>query len=248
MPANAAILPSLTSSNSSRIRPRKSETRTHRSHMCREPDMGNMSATEMDGFLHQRLGADLQPRQGREGNHNGKHAGTRCPVHASCIIGCVATLLERRAGAVDGTALTRSAAARILTWPGTATAGNLVRVAAVVVLVHVETGGGQALEDCSLVAVLDSIVGGAGVVVPVALALVCAGRAVGVIAVDLNLAKRGKVVAMLLDIVAVPIYGAAGPVDRSLGVGVGSTGPDRQLHARWRLREVPLVRRIVPRV
>lgn len=117
---------------------------------------------------------------------------------------------------------------------------------AVDVLVHVEARRCQALERGALVAVDDRVVGAHRAGVVVRLVLVGAGRVVGLVALDLDLGERGKVVAVGLDVVRVPVNHTTGPVDRALGVGLETTGPDRDLHARGRLREAPLVGRGVP--
>ena len=54
------------------------------------------------------------------------------------------------------------------------------------------------------------------------------------------------VVPISLDILAIPIDFSTGPVNRSLGVGGESSGPDGDLHTGWGLWVLPLVGRCVP--
>lgn len=114
--------------------------------------------------------------------------------------------------------------------------------------IHIQPRARKALQHGPLVPVDDRVVRPPRVVVGVARLLVRAGPARGVVALDLDLPERGKVVAEALDVGRVPVDRPAGPVDGALGVGVGAARPDGELHAGRRLREVPLVGRRVPRL
>lgn len=113
---------------------------------------------------------------------------------------------------------------------------------------HVGAGAHQACQDGGLVAVDNGVVGAGGVVVVVSLALVSARGGGGVEALDGDLAEGGKVVAVVADVLGVPVDLAAGPLDGVLGVGGVTTRPDGELDTGGGLGEVPLVGGGVPGV
>jgi len=134
--------------------------------------------------------------------------------------------------------------------PNSATTGNLVDRASAWSRtagrsrwagVHVEPSAHERLEHRWLVAVNDCVVGRLGVIVRVWHTVVGARTALGIVALDGDLAKCGKIITVVLDILTVPVDGPASPVNCTLGVGVGTTRPDGQLYTRRRLGEVILV-------
>lgn len=76
--------------------------------------------------------------------------------------------------------------------------------------------------------------------------LVGARRALCVVALNRNLAKSRKVVAVILDVAAIPVNHATSPIDGALGVGLETTRPEGNLDTRRSLGKVPLVRSGVP--
>lgn len=117
---------------------------------------------------------------------------------------------------------------------------------AAVALVHVGPRAKEALENRGLVRIDHGVVGALDVVVVVRVTLVGSGGRVGVEALDANLSERSEVVAKVLDLVAVPVDGATRPVDSALRVGVGTTGPNGDLHTRRGLGVRPLVGGRIP--
>lgn len=113
-------------------------------------------------------------------------------------------------------------------------------------LLHVGTGALEGGEDGVLVAVDDGVVGAAGVVVVVALVLVGAGGLVGVVALELDRVEGGVEVAVLLDVLVVPVHLTTGPVDSTLSVAGEATGPDGELESRGGLGELEVLRGGVP--
>lgn len=114
-------------------------------------------------------------------------------------------------------------------------------------LIHVGTCSFEALQDSRLVAVDDRVVGSADIIVPVRDSLVGAGGGVRLVAFHGHVGEAGKVVAVLLDLIRVPVDGSTSPVNRALCVGLETTGPDGELDTGRRLGELELVARFVER-
>lgn len=113
-------------------------------------------------------------------------------------------------------------------------------------LVHVFPCAEEALENGRLVAVDDGVVGSPDVIVVVRDTLVGARGLVRLPALDLDLSEGGKVVAILLDLIRVPVDLSTSPINGALGVGLETTGPDGDLNTGWRLGEIPLLSFGVP--
>lgn len=163
---------------------------------------------------------------------------------------------RRGAGAAAGAARVRARAGRAVAGHTTGTTvvgGNAVAAgrggtAAVGTEGHVQTGSTERAENGRVISDGDVVNQGSlgGVDVRVVAGLL--GARGGRVASDIDLADGSIVVALLLDVLAVPVNLTTGPVDGTLGVAGLAGGPERHLQARGGLGVLVAVGSRVPGV
>lgn len=121
---------------------------------------------------------------------------------------------------------------------GASRSGGAVGVSA---KVHIEASGAKGTENGLVVGDLDVRFHSRGLGVEVGLVAVVLGVLRRVVALDSDLADGGEVVAVVLDVLAVPVDHTTGPVDGALGVGGLSGGPERHLQTGGGLGELVLL-------
>jgi hypothetical protein len=120
----------------------------------------------------------------------------------------------------------------------TASAG---RVGLVSTEIHVETGGAEGGQNGGVVRDLDITLHGVGVGVDVRVVAGLLGRRGSIVALHADLADGGEVVAVLLDVLAVPVNDTTGPIDCALGVAGLAGGPEGHLQTGGSLGELVLL-------